>query len=514
MLKPWRLEREGHKLLMLLMLLMLCGLKEREVRLPSTEEMLLLIEHPAPSALAAPTASPASSFGHFGNRNLSHNRGSSSERGGRRGGRGGRGGRGTKKCTHCGATNHDIEFCWELHGKPAWANQAALEGEPSALAPTQITMSKTEYNSLIQRGNASPSSSIATHLTPPLLAPPCLPEIAPLPADHGLPETATRPPITKVYVRRSSANAPLVEPPNTASVPTPSPQTYEAKFIEDIVSEVKSKLTGERRRVPVHLELNRNMKNLKRKLEYLTGQENDINVEISSAELKPRKRAKKELQPRKRPKEEVEVWLRDVQRLKDDAQKLEKEVVGERKFLSRTLLGKCILEKIQEVQELQERGRVFNGLLVDELPIGRLLMPPTKYFVHSTKARNKENVWECLMVEDFRMIGVYGMGGVGKTTIMKQIHNLLLEETGKFDRVFWVTVPKAFNITTLQRDIGNGLNLDLSDVEDETIRALQLYAVLSRQKRFVLILDDLWEAFSLERVGIPEPTRSNGCKLV
>jgi hypothetical protein len=43
MRKPWRLEREGQKLLMLLMLLMLCGLKEREVRLPSTEEMLLLI---------------------------------------------------------------------------------------------------------------------------------------------------------------------------------------------------------------------------------------------------------------------------------------------------------------------------------------------------------------------------------------------------------------------------------------------------------------------------------------
>lgn len=47
MLKPWRLEREGPKLLMLLMLLMLCGLKEREVRLPSTEEMLLLIALPS-----------------------------------------------------------------------------------------------------------------------------------------------------------------------------------------------------------------------------------------------------------------------------------------------------------------------------------------------------------------------------------------------------------------------------------------------------------------------------------
>lgn len=48
-------------------------------------------------------------------------RNSFSERGGRRGGRG------TKKCTHCGATNHDVEFCWKLHGKPVSANQATLE---------------------------------------------------------------------------------------------------------------------------------------------------------------------------------------------------------------------------------------------------------------------------------------------------------------------------------------------------------------------------------------------------
>ncbi|KAH7833273.1 hypothetical protein Vadar_004711 [Vaccinium darrowii] len=282
---------------------------------------------------------------------------------------------------------------------------------------------------------------------------------------------------------------------------------YEAKFIEEIVGVLKRKLIGARPRLADCLESQeheKNMQTLKIKLEYLRAQENDINVEINSAESQPRKRRKKE----------VEVWLGDVQRLKDDSQILEKEVLGERKVVPRALLGKHILKKIQEVQELQERGRVFNGLLVDELQIGRLLIPLTKDFVYSTEAMNKDNIWECLMNEDLRKIGVHGMGGVGKTTIMKHIHNLLLEETGKFDSVFWVTVSKAFNITTLQRDIDRELNLSLSDVEDEAKRASELYAVLSRKKRYVLILDDLWEAFSLERVGIPEPTKSNGCKLV
>ncbi|XP_028115378.1 disease resistance protein SUMM2-like [Camellia sinensis] len=35
-----------------------------------------------------------------------------------------------------------------------------------------------------------------------------------------------------------------------------------------------------------------------------------------------------------------------------------------------------------------------------------------------------------------------------------------------------------------------------------------------QKKRYVLILDDLWKAFLLDKVGILEPSISNGCKLV
>ncbi|KAG5526211.1 hypothetical protein RHGRI_032476 [Rhododendron griersonianum] len=150
----------------------------------------------------------------------------------------------------------------------------------------------------------------------------------------------------------------------------------------------------------------------------------------------------------------------------------------------------------------------------DTIGSNQLLIPPTKDFVESTQTRNTEKVWECLMNDDVRQIGVYGMGGVGKTTIMKHIHNQLLEKKGKFGNVYWVTVSKAFSITKLQSDIAKALKLSFEEDEDESIRASELYAALSRKKKHVLILDDLWESFALERVGIPEPTRSNECKIV
>ncbi|KAE9445311.1 hypothetical protein C3L33_22792, partial [Rhododendron williamsianum] len=234
------------------------------------------------------------------------------------------------------------------------------------------------------------------------------------------------------------------------------------------------------------------MQNLKRKVEYLSGQENDINSQISNAERRPGKR----------PKKEVEVWLTNVQRFKDDVQRLEQEVVGETNVSSCMRLGKDIAKKILEVQELHKKGSDFNSLMIDEDTTGRLLQPLTKDFVKCTKARNTENIWECVMNDDVTKIGVYGMGGVGKTTTMKYIHNRLLEEKGKFDNVYWVTVSKAFDITNLQSDIANAMNLGncLND-KDETKRASELHAVLDQQKRYVLILDDVWERFDLDSVG-------------
>ncbi|GLT41858.1 hypothetical protein SLA2020_158910 [Shorea laevis] len=120
------------------------------------------------------------------------------------------------------------------------------------------------------------------------------------------------------------------------------------------------------------------------------------------------------------------------------------------------------------------------------------------------------------MGNEVGMIGVCGLGGVGKTTIMKNINNELVRQT-KFDKLIWVTISYPLDAIKLQENIARAIVVDdrqgLPKGEDKERRAVALLSIMGRV-RHVLILDDVWEKFSLNEVGIPEPTIQNGSKIV
>ncbi|XVF18900.1 hypothetical protein REPUB_Repub11eG0063300 [Reevesia pubescens] len=123
------------------------------------------------------------------------------------------------------------------------------------------------------------------------------------------------------------------------------------------------------------------------------------------------------------------------------------------------------------------------------------------------------------MNNEVQKIGIYGMPGVGKTTVIKLVNNELLKGANQFNIVVWVTVSRKCSVIELQNielqnKIAQAMYADISEDEDETIRAGRLSEILGRKGRYVLILDAVLENFSLEEVGIPEPTASNGSKLV
>ncbi|KAL7153172.1 hypothetical protein ABFS83_04G147900 [Erythranthe nasuta] len=238
---------------------------------------------------------------------------------------------------------------------------------------------------------------------------------------------------------------------------------------------------------------------LQRNLHSLIAKESDVKDQIKLAEQSGKRKRKRE----------VENWLTEVQYIETKLLTLENELQSQG-FISRFLIGGEAEKLKQRVDELVDQSQHFSELVLDVYEIRGEAFSITKMLGKSFE-ENVERIWRFLVNDKVSSIGIYGMGGVGKTTLTKHIHYRLIEETQEC--VFWVTVSRKFTVTMLQDKIAHVIKLDLSDECNEDKRAARLHgALLSLNEKFVLILDDLWEGVSLEKVG--DPLRVDGCQLI
>ncbi|KAG4181070.1 hypothetical protein ERO13_A10G204000v2 [Gossypium hirsutum] len=226
---------------------------------------------------------------------------------------------------------------------------------------------------------------------------------------------------------------------------------------------------------------------------------NQAQADLHAKEADFQQQLKDEHQFGKMPKQEVERWFEKVEQKLGHAQHVE-DKISKGKYLFRSCLGKLVDEVTQAMKEVHAEGNFSGGLVVND-PSTIAVNLPTPEVVGAINVR--EEIYQYLMGDAVGLIGVWGMGGIGKTTIMKDVHNRLLKES-KFRKLICVTVSQDFDIR----------RLNLSDDEDIIVRAGKLSKMLRGQMRHVLILDDVWRSFSLEDVGILEPTTYNRCKLV
>ncbi|KAJ6965281.1 disease resistance protein [Populus alba x Populus x berolinensis] len=107
------------------------------------------------------------------------------------------------------------------------------------------------------------------------------------------------------------------------------------------------------------------------------------------------------------------------------------------------------------------------------------------------------------------------MGGVGKTTLLTRINNESLKTLDYFDIVIWVVVSKDLKLNTVQESIGRiiGCSDDLWKNKSLDEKAVDIFNAL-RRKRFVMLLDDIWERVDLKKLGVPLPDTNNGSKVV
>ncbi|GKV34485.1 hypothetical protein SLEP1_g42856 [Rubroshorea leprosula] len=180
---------------------------------------------------------------------------------------------------------------------------------------------------------------------------------------------------------------------------------------------------------------------------------------------------------------------------------------------SHICVAKYLDEKTREVKEIFDEGEKYTKvdaiLVVDDHSRKGVAIP-----IPELKGRDatKTKILKYLMEDKITRIGVCGLGGIGKTTIIKHVHNELLNTETKFKKVVLVTVTKQFDIIKLQKDIASQLKVSLPN-GNATMCAAVLSEMLEKNC-YLLILDDVWEYISLEDVGIPDLVGSNNCKLV
>ncbi|XP_062105381.1 probable disease resistance protein At5g63020 [Humulus lupulus] len=221
--------------------------------------------------------------------------------------------------------------------------------------------------------------------------------------------------------------------------------------------------------------------------------------------------------------ETVQRWISRAEAMEIEAQELLQRGSQEsirlclwgccsKNYKSSYIYGKKVLRKLDEVTDLKGEG-VFE-VVAERGPIAPVVEVPDEPTVGMEPIFDL--VWTKLNEEDVRIMGLYGMGGVGKTTLLKKINNNFLNSQNDF-HVIWVVVSKDHTIENIQNSIGEKISPscgeDVWKNKTSQQKSEVIFNVLNK-KKFILLLDDIWERIDLVKVGIPLRNTQNGSKLV
>ncbi|XP_051127533.1 probable disease resistance protein At5g63020 [Andrographis paniculata] len=200
---------------------------------------------------------------------------------------------------------------------------------------------------------------------------------------------------------------------------------------------------------------------------------------------------------------QVNGWLQRVEATEKSVDEFLEKARQKRNFCTccwmRYKLGKEVVVKQKDVEKLKGEG-VFD-CVAEALPCGVADERPLGHTVGLDSALALVNGW--IEDDNVRIMGIYGMGGVGKTTLLKRVHNLFPSRSRGFDKVIWVVVSKPSSIGKVQDMICEELNIskDKWRNKDEDEKGMLILRIL-RTKKFVLMLDDIWSWLDLVKVGV------------
>ncbi|XP_048323730.1 disease resistance protein At4g27190 isoform X2 [Ziziphus jujuba] len=149
---------------------------------------------------------------------------------------------------------------------------------------------------------------------------------------------------------------------------------------------------------------------------------------------------------------------------------------------------------------------------VSYLPVLQSTFDVNGYVAFQSRMSTFSRIMEALRNPSFDMIGVYGMGGVGKTILCKEVAKKAKEQM-LFSKAIMVTISQNPKLENIQQEIAERLGLRLKE-KCIPVRADRLRHRLRQEKKILVILDDIWEKLELHDIGISFGDDSKGCKIL
>ncbi|XWS10056.1 hypothetical protein CRYUN_Cryun39dG0043100 [Craigia yunnanensis] len=238
---------------------------------------------------------------------------------------------------------------------------------------------------------------------------------------------------------------------------------------------------------------------------------------------------------RDRLKREIQISENKLQEIEDDA---------------RGLLSKAddILKDVENMEQEMEKGkrcfgwcpnwRLSKKLAKEKLVISKLLEKMAKFdqpgrvgypstgtfptieflsskdFIVSKASKIAfSRIVEELKDDNVSMIGLWGMGGLGKTTLAREVGNQA-KKLNLFNKVVVTTVSQKPNFHKIQDEIAKFLDFDMNSEQGRRSEQ-ELWLRLQKEKKILIILDDVWAEINLkEKIGIPLGEDHKGCKVL
>ena len=219
--------------------------------------------------------------------------------------------------------------------------------------------------------------------------------------------------------------------------------------------------------------------------------------------------------------EVVNKWLQDAISDVDNVNQMLKEARTKRfcccgycpNWIWRYRIGKKLAEKTMDLKEFIKEGRTYVPLdRITTLPSWTLDILLEKCMNFESRQSIYEQLLEAVKNNDVGMIGLYGMGGCGKTTLAMEIRKLV-EAENLFDKVFFVPISSTVEVRRIQEKVASSIQFEFPESE-EMQKAQRLCSRLIEEKNILIILDDVWEKLDFGVIGIPSFEHHKGCKIL